>query len=142
MKGYTVSTIHEDYVEKRISISGPDDVNALVSEIFDPDKEHLYAVLLNTKNQVIQVHLVSVGTLNQNLVHPREVLKPAIVASAANIIVTHNHPTGDPHPSNEDIELTRRLNEACNVVGISLLDHVIVGNGTGRFYSLKESGVF
>ena len=106
----------------------------------DLDREHFVAVLLSTKNQVIDVVTVSIGSLSASLVHPREVLKPAIQASAAGIIVAHNHPTGDPEPSHEDIEFTRRLCRCCDTMGIRLLDHVIIGDGA--FESLKASGHF
>jgi DNA repair protein RadC len=105
------------------------------------DREIFTAVLLSTKNDVIGVSIVSVGNLSSALVHPREVLKPAILANAASIIIAHNHPSGDMTPSAEDVEITRRLSEACNTMGIELLDHVILGD-TGFFRSLKEGGFF
>jgi DNA repair protein RadC len=104
------------------------------------DREHFKAALLNTKNQILKVVTVSIGSLNASIVHPREILKPAISASAASIVLLHNHPTGDPTPSREDVEFTRRFAKCGDLIGIRLLDHVIIG--AGRYRSLKETGVF
>ena len=82
----------------------------------------------------------SIGSLNAPIIHPREILKPAILASAACIILVHNHPTGDPAPSTEDVEFTRRFGKCGELIGITLLDHVIIGDD--RYYSLKETGTF
>jgi DNA repair protein RadC len=104
----------------------------------DLDREHFIAVLLTTKNQVIDLVTVSIGSLSASLVHPREVLKPAIQASAAAVVVAHNHPTGVPTPSREDIEFTHRLGRCAELMGIRLLDHLILGDG--RFESMKTRG--
>ncbi|UCE01777.1 MAG: DNA repair protein RadC [Candidatus Latescibacterota bacterium] len=126
---------------KRGVVDSPERVaRLLMPALRDLDREHFVAVLLTTKNQVIDVITVSIGSLSASLVHPREVLKPAIQASAAALIVAHNHPTGIPEPSREDIEFTQRLGRCCDVVGIRLLDHVIIGDGA--FESLKASGHF
>lgn len=101
--------------------------------------EEFRALFLNTKNHVLAVQTISIGTLNASLVHPRELFKPAILRSAAAVIVCHNHPSGDTEPSSEDIALTRRLKEAGDIVGIELLDHIIIGTD-GKFTSLKERG--
>ena len=102
-------------------------------------KETLAEVfLLNTKNQVLAIKTVSVGDLSSSIVHPREVFQDAVVISAASIIIAHNHPSGDPTPSAEDIAVTRRLMDAGEILGIELLDHVIIGDGV--FVSLKERG--
>ncbi len=93
---------------------------------------------LNTKNQVMHKKTVFIGSLNASIVHPREVYKEAIKRSAASIICIHNHPSGDPTPSREDIEVTRRLVECGRLVGIELLDHLIIGDKT--YVSLKEKG--
>jgi DNA repair protein RadC len=106
----------------------------------DADREHFFALFLNTKNIVVSVELISIGSLNASIVHPREILKPAIAVSAASIILVHNHPTGDPTPSREDIEFTRRFAKCGDLMGIELLDHIVIGNG--HYYSLKESGAF
>ena len=102
-------------------------------------KEYLRVILLNTKNCVISTEDVSIGSLNASIVHPREVFFEAIRKHAASIIICHNHPSGDPTPSNEDISITKRLKECGKIIGIELLDHLIIGDGT--FISLKEKGV-
>lgn len=99
-------------------------------------QEHFLAVILDTKNRIIREILVSKGTLNGSLVHPREVFAPAIRERAASVLVIHNHPSGDPSPSHEDIEITHRLRETGDLIGIPLLDHVILGED--NFVSLKE----
>jgi DNA repair protein RadC len=123
----------------RPAVDGPEGVaRLLMPALRDLDREHFVVVLLTTKNQVIDVVTVAIGSLSASLVHPREVLKPAIQASAAAVVVAHNHPTGSPEPSREDIEFTRRLQGCCELMGIRLLDHVIIGDGT--FASLKAGG--
>lgn len=117
-------------------ISSPADVEGLLrGRIANLDRENFVAVLLNTKNEVLEVPTVSVGTLSASLVHPREVFKPAIRASAAGVILAHNHPSGKVQPSREDKEVTRRLCDASEIIGIEVLDHVILGDG---FFSMKE----
>ncbi|MCZ6690485.1 MAG: DNA repair protein RadC, partial [Planctomycetota bacterium] len=102
------------------------------------EKEVFYVLLLDSKNRLIRDEVVSVGTLTASLVHPREVFRPAIRAAAAAIIVAHNHPSSDPTPSREDIEVTARLRSAGELIGIPVLDHVIIG--AGRYVSLAERG--
>jgi DNA repair protein RadC len=102
-------------------------------------KEYLKIVMLNTKNIVMKVKDVSMGSLNSSIVHPREVFIEAIKYSSASIIICHNHPSGDPSPSKEDVSITNRLKECGKLLGIELLDHIIIGNGT--YVSLKEKGV-
>jgi DNA repair protein RadC len=101
-------------------------------------EENLMVLCLNTKNRIIESKIVSVGSLNSSIVHPREVFKQAIRVHAASIIIAHNHPSGDPTPSVEDTTITTRLKECGKIVGIELLDHIIVGDGI--FISLKEKG--
>ncbi|HET6349472.1 MAG TPA: DNA repair protein RadC [Candidatus Krumholzibacteria bacterium] len=123
------------------SIRAPRDIARMfMDEMKDYDREHFKAAFLNTKNRVIRVVTVSIGSLNASIVHPREILKPAIAASAASIILVHNHPTGDPTPSREDIEFTRRFAKCGDLIGIELLDHIVIGSD--RFQSLKEAGYF
>jgi DNA repair protein RadC len=120
-------------------ISSPADVERLLrGRIANLDRENFVVVLLNTKNEVIETSTVSVGTLGASLVHPREVFKPAVRASAASVILAHNHPSGKVEPSREDREITRRLGEAAGILGIEVLDHVIVGDG---YFSMKEHGM-
>ena len=102
-------------------------------------ERHFKALLMDTKNRVMRVVTVTIGTLDGSLVHPREVFKEAITASAASIIVAHNHPSGDPSPSREDKAVTLRLVECGKLLGIELLDHIIVGDN--RYVSFKERGL-
>jgi DNA repair protein RadC len=110
----------------------------LNNEFRDCRKEYFQALLLDGKNRVISRVQISEGSLNQSIVHPREVFNAAVRASAAAIILLHNHPTGDPSPSPEDSEITRRLCEAGELMGIKVLDHIIVGED--EFYSFAERG--
>jgi DNA repair protein RadC len=123
------------------SVKSPGDVARIfMDEMKHFDREHFKAAFLNTKNQIIRVVTVSIGSLNASIVHPREILKPAISASAASIVLVHNHPTGDPAPSREDIEFTKRFAQCGELIGIELLDHIIIGSE--RYQSLKEGGYF
>ena len=122
------------------SITSPADAVGLLADIKDRRKEHFIALFLNARNQVICREDVSVGSLNASLVHPREVFAPAVGSAAASVILAHNHPSGDVTPSREDIELTRRMVQAGEIMGIEVLDHLIVG--AERFLSMKEANVF
>ena len=102
-------------------------------------QEAFCVLTLNTKNRVIRRHLISLGTLSSTLVHPREVFRPAITDGAASIIVCHNHPSGDPSPSADDLRITKKLIEAGKQIEIGVIDHLIVGDGP--LLSLKESGL-
>ena len=125
--------------DARPTIGGPRDVsNLLMPELRYVKKETLKSLLLDTKNHVLAIKTVSVGDLSSSIVHPREVFQDAILASAAALIIAHNHPSGDPTPSAEDIAVTRRLMDAGEILGIDLLDHIIIGDGV--FVSLKERG--
>ncbi|HEY6837456.1 MAG TPA: DNA repair protein RadC [Geobacteraceae bacterium] len=105
----------------------------------DRRKEYFLALLLDGKNRVIREVQISEGSLNQSIVHPREVFNPAVRESAAAIILVHNHPTGDPTPSREDLEITRRLREAGELMGVKVLDHIIIGDG--EFVSFVSQGL-
>lgn len=122
-------------------VSTPEDVVGLCAvQLRGLDREHFWALALNTKNQLLRVIEVSVGSLNASIVHPRELFKEAVRLSAASVVVVHNHPSGDPTPSGADIQLTRRLVRAGDVLGIDVLDHVVVGDG-GAHASLRELGL-
>lgn len=121
-------------------IASPKDAaDLLMEEMRYLKKEYLRVILLNTKNVVMTIKDVSVGSLNSSIVHPREVFTYAVRDSSSSIIICHNHPSGDPSPSEEDINITRRLSESGRILGIELLDHIIIGDGT--FVSLKEKGI-
>ena len=131
---------------ERVVVSIPADVAKLLrEEMRDLDREEFRVVLLNTKNALIRVAHVSRGSLNASIVEPREVFKDAIAASAASVILAHNHPSGDPTPSAEDVAITRRLIKAGEVLGIPVIDHVILGQQRPGhdhdFVSLKELGL-
>lgn len=129
---------HEDL--EPIRISSPEAAYKLLYPLLrDELVEHFILLLLDTKNKLIRKVHISQGSLNANIVHPREVLKPAIIESAAAILVAHNHPSGDPAPSQNDIDITRKLSESAKMVGIDFYDHIIIGKG--RFYSLKEQNL-
>jgi DNA repair protein RadC len=120
-------------------IQTPEAVCDQVTEIRARKKEHFLVLYLNTRNQLLAKEFVSIGTVNASLVHPRECFEPALRVSAASVILVHNHPSGDPSPSEEDRELTRRLAEAGRLLGIDVLDHVIVAEH--RHFSLQENGL-
>lgn len=129
-----------DSGEERAVIKTPADAAGLVmEEMRHLDREHFRALLLNAKNQVIGQEVISIGTLNSSAVHPRELFKSAIKRSAAALILVHNHPSGDPSPSREDVEVTRRLVEVGRLIGIEVLDHLVIGDN--KFSSLKAKGL-
>ncbi len=109
------------------------------SKLKDKKKEYFLALLLDTRNRMIKNAEISIGSLDSSIVHPREVFKEALSVSAASVIFVHNHPSGDTQPSEDDIKLTKRLVEAGDVMGITVLDHVITGDG--KFLSLKRQGL-
>jgi len=126
---------------RKPTISTPEDVVDLCGpQLRGADREHFWALALNTKNQLLRMVEISVGSLNASIVHPRELFKEAVRESAASIVVVHNHPSGDPTPSGADIQLTRRLVKAGDVLGIEVLDHVIIGDG-GDHASLRDLGL-
>ena len=126
---------------KREVVKTPEDVVALVrGRLKSKKKEYFLALLLDTRSQLIKVAEISVGSLDSSIVHPREVFKEAVSASAASVIFAHNHPSGDPEASGDDINLTKRLAEAGEIMGIDVLDHVIIGER--RYLSLKREGLF
>jgi DNA repair protein RadC len=106
----------------------------------DRDKEHFYCIGLDVKNRIKYIDLASMGTLTSSLVHPREAFRLAVMKGVANLIFSHNHPSGDPTPSHDDIAVTEKLRASGDILGIKILDHVIVGNGTANFTSMLEKG--
>jgi len=126
--------------EERPSINSPGDAAGLVMyEMQALEKEHLRVILLDTRNHVIEIHEVYRGSLNASVVRVGEVFTPAVRRNAASILVVHNHPSGDPSPSPEDISITRSLLQAGKLLQIELLDHIIIGQG--KYVSLKEKGL-
>lgn len=114
-------------------------VRVIRSSIRDKAKEHFKLIILNTRNRITTITNVSTGTLSASLVHPREVFKEAIRRSASSVVLAHNHPSGDPEPSEEDLRITRRLIDAGKIIGIEVLDHIIIGKNS--FSSFKERGL-
>ena len=125
-------------IPKKISLTSPEAVVKYLQEKFGREKkEHFFILSLDTRNNLIKEHTISVGTLNANLVHPREVFKEAIDARAVSVIVAHNHPSGDQEPSEDDLIITKRLVQAGKIVGIDVADHIIVSK-TGFFSFLEK----
>ncbi|WP_338083457.1 RadC family protein [Fictibacillus nanhaiensis] len=125
--------------EERYTIRSPEDgARYLMDELRFLHQEHFVCLYLNTKNQVLHKKTVFIGSLNTSIVHPREVFKEGLKRSSASIICFHNHPSGDPAPSREDIEVTKRLVECGKMLGIEVLDHIIIGDQ--KYVSLKEKG--
>ena len=117
----------------------PEDIWKELKDIRGHKKEHFVIFFLDSRNQEIKREVISVGSLNANLVHPREVFEPAVKNLAAQVILAHNHPSGDPEPSEDDLELNKRLVEAGKILGIEVIDHIVIGkNG---YLSFKEKGL-
>jgi DNA repair protein RadC len=133
-------------VRTKKAITNPEQVAKIFETIqkaeneIDRMKEKCWVVGLNTRNFIVYVELVSIGTLNASLVHPREVFRFAIMKAVSGIIVVHNHPSGDMNPSDDDLSLTRRLCDAGKILGIDLHDHIIIADGSG-YTSLKGNGI-
>ena len=140
---FELSNRLESYAESgdKPLVKTPEDVAGLVkSRLKDKKKEYFLALLLDTRNQLIRVAEISIGSLDSSIVHPREVFKEAVSASAAVVIFVHNHPSGDPEASEDDVRLTKRLAEAGEIMGIDVLDHIIIGEK--KYLSLKREGLF
>jgi DNA repair protein RadC len=114
-------------------------VRAIRASITDKAKEHFKILLLNTRNKIIRIGTISIGTLNASLVHPREVFKEALIHDAFSVILAHNHPSGDCEPSEEDLRITTRLRDAGNLMGIEVLDHIIITSQS--YFSFKGKGL-
>jgi DNA repair protein RadC len=127
-----------NYTDRYVIRSPEDCANYVMNDMRFLSQEHFVCLYLNTKNQVLHKQTIFIGSLNASIVHPREVFREALKRSAASIICLHNHPSGDPAPSREDIEVTKRLVECGKMIGIDVLDHVIIGEN--KFVSLKEKG--
>ena len=126
---------------RRVSASSPDEVAALfMEEMRYLKKEHFKVLLLNVRNEIISTEDVSIGSISSSDAHPREVFSGAVRRGAANIILVHNHPSGNPDPSESDIRLTGRLDQAGKIMGIQVLDHIIIGDGT--YVSMKSEVIF
>jgi DNA repair protein RadC len=105
------------------------------------DREHFLVAMLDQKHKVIGINTVSMGSLTASVVHPREVMKPAILSNAGSLLCCHNHPSGSPQPSQEDRVLTKRLVDVGKLLGINVLDHIVIGDGNETYYSFADEGV-
>jgi DNA repair protein RadC len=119
----------------------PEDVRRTLDDTAGLAQEAFTVLTLNKKNRVIDRHLITLGLVDASLIHPREVFRAAVMDNASSIIISHNHPTGDPTPSAEDLSITRRLVDAGRVLDIRVLDHVIVGRGALTYFSIRDAGV-
>jgi DNA repair protein RadC len=127
-------------VKEHLEIKKPQDVYDLIKkDIYGKNKENLYLISLNTRNRVISKDLISTGTLNETLIHPREIYREAFLRNAVSVILVHNHPSNDPTPSDEDIKVTQRIARAGAEIGIALVDHVIACDG--GFISMKSLNI-
>jgi DNA repair protein RadC len=129
---------------RKIAVSGPSEIARVLKAVLEHEcevdqcKEHVWTVGFNTRNVIQYVELVSLGTLNASLVHPRETFRYAVMKGISALAVVHNHPSGSLEPSDDDVNLANRLTEAGRILGIEVLDHVIIANDTDLFYSFKE----
>jgi len=130
--------VYDTKTSEPVIVNSPSDVSMQLNDIKSASKEHFVAFLLNARNHLLRRETVSIGTLSTSLVHPREVFEPAIRYKSASVIVAHNHPSGDPTPSDADIRITTQLVKAGEILGIEILDHVIVSKQT--FLSMKAEG--
>lgn len=131
----------QKHSDEKYTIRSPQDAATyLMPDMTSLNQEHFVVLFLNVKNQIIHRKTIFIGSLNASIVHPREIFREAVKRSAASIICAHNHPSGVPTPSDEDIEVTRRIIEAGYIIGIDLIDHLIIGDH--QFISLKEKGYF
>lgn len=128
----------EEPMRKAPTILTADDAYEYVRDMAKFTKEHFRGLYLNTRNRVIRDEIISIGTLNMSVVHPREVFLPAVEFTAAAIILAHNHPSGDPTPSEEDLAITHQMVEAGRVMGIEVFDHLIIGDNS--YISLQQEG--
>lgn len=136
---YRIYLVKDGSIKSKPHLTAPKDVARFIHEYLGgvPDREHFIVLMLDCSLRPIGVHTVSIGTLDEGLVHPREVFKAAILASAENIIVAHNHPSGDPTPSESDKQTTDTLVKSGEILGIKVLDHIIIGDD--EYYSFKNN---
>jgi DNA repair proteins len=141
----TVRLINENRLFKDIIIDSPDKAVKFLGEMLgDYDREAIYMINMNTRAKPINVHMVSLGTINQSLCSPREIFKVALLSNASMMILMHNHPSGNTRPSDDDVLITKHLIQAGELLDIPVADHIIVGreNGNMNYYSMRESGYY
>lgn len=139
-----IKLVREGKINIENKITSPKDAVKIMYEYLDGvDREHLGVMCLNTKHNVLNITTAHIGSLNSSVAHPREIFKSAILSNAAAIIIFHNHPSGDPKPSNEDVKITLRIKECGEILGIELLDSMIIGEDIENgYYSFKEQCYF
>lgn len=143
---YTTAIVQLPLVKEEAGerVATPADAYRICSDLAQLAQESFHVLILNSKNALVERCLVSLGLVDASLVHPREVFRTAIHKNAAGILLAHNHPSGDPYPSVEDIRITKQLVEAGRIIDIKILDHVIIGRKSGdheAFFSLREEGI-
>jgi DNA repair protein RadC len=143
---YRVSLVKDESVSfGNVRLANSQEAQALIQNLIltkgQPDREQFVVALLNAKNEMIGLNIVSVGALSSAPVHPREVLKPAILANAAAMILAHNHPSNDLEPSPDDIAITRKIIRAAEIVGIQVHEHLIISMENDRYYSFADQGI-
>jgi DNA repair protein RadC len=143
---YRVSLVKDESVSfGNVRLANSQEAQALIQNLIltkgQPDREQFVVALLNAKNEMIGLNIVSVGALSSAPVHPREVLKPAILANSAAMILAHNHPSNDLQPSSEDIAITRKIIRAAEIVGIQVHEHLIISMEDDRYYSFADQGI-
>lgn len=135
-----VSIVHEKTLELKPIENYLSLVVIAQAILGDKDREYFVGILLDVKNCPLAIHVISIGTVAESIAHPREVFKEAIVYGASGIVLIHNHPHGDPNPSSSDTQRTKQLVEAGKIIGIPIVDHLIIGNGTSKHYSFRNNG--
>lgn len=131
------SRMYEESFKKRIKVSNPESVYLYLKNKLElKTQENLIGLFINTKGELIKKETIFVGSLNMSVIHPREIFKEAVKVSAASVVIAHNHPSGDPSPSSQDIEITKRLHQSGQMMDIEVLDHIIIGQN--RYFSFKE----
>lgn len=147
ISSYRVTLVHDRYLPfKQCRLNNSEQahpiIRTLIKQHGQSDREQFCVLFMNAKNEVSGANIVATGGISSAQVSPREVIKPAILANAFAVLLGHNHPSGDPEPSPEDIELTKRIILACCTVGIAVHDHIIVSTLDDRYYSFADSGLF
>lgn len=131
---------HVMHFERKVKLTSPEQIYLFLKDQVElKTQEHLIGLYLNTKGELIKKRILFIGTLNSSVIHPREIFKHAVLHSAASMVIVHNHPSGDPSPSNSDIEVTKIIHKNSMMMDIELLDHVIIGRN--RYFSFKEKGI-
>ncbi len=143
MGGLGIKVVRErTHLEEKVQVTRPADLMPVLQGLYKGEqREFFYSILMDARNNIDCIDLISIGSLNASLVHPREVFKLPIILGAASIVCTHNHPSGDCCPSKEDVDLTRRLRSCADLLGIEILDHIIFAP-PNKYLSMKEASMF